>query len=59
MLTSVGALCVYHQGNLRYASIVSIVHQCMTSILSMTYDHKECKKNASDLSEDIQGKSAK
>ena len=43
----------------RYASIMSIVKWCMASILRVFDDHKECKKNASDLSEVIQEKSTK
>ena len=38
---------------------MSIVQWCMARILRVFHDHKEFKKNASDLSEDIQGKSAK
>ena len=42
-----------------YASILSIFGSGMARILKVFHDYKEFKKNASDLSEDIQGKSAK
>ena len=38
---------------LSYASIISIVQLGMARILSVFYDHKEFKNDASDLSEDI------
>ena len=37
----------------KYASIMSIVQWCMARILRVFHDHKEFKKNTSDLSEDI------
>ena len=37
----------------KYASIVSIVYECMEGIPRVFHDHKEFKKDTSDLSEDI------
>ena len=47
---------VYGIKSPKCASIKSILQWCMASIPKVFHDHKEFKKNASDLSEDISSK---
>ena len=47
-LPVVGALCWMSSSYLSYVSIVSIEHECMTSIFSILHDYKEFKMSTSD-----------